>query len=128
MSSRTRRFRGGAAAPREARHAIRETLSGSLSEQALVDVELLVSELTTNSVRHGGCDEQDELAIEAARRAAITCTSPSATADRGFASAVPEKPDLEQAGGFGLVLLDRLADRWGVQRGSPFCVWFELAV
>ena len=74
-----------------------------------------------------GCDEQDELEIEAhVERDHVhvaLCDSGS-----GFASAVPEKPDLEQAGGFGLLLLDRLADRWGVERGSPFCVWFELAV
>ena len=31
------------------------------------------------------------------------------------------------AGGWGLVILDRLAERWGVRNGPPSCVWFELA-
>jgi anti-sigma regulatory factor (Ser/Thr protein kinase) len=44
----------------------------------------------------------------------------------GFKARAPRKPDMERAGGFGLVLLDRLADDWGVQRGERFCVWFEL--
>ena len=30
------------------------------------------------------------------------------------------------AGGYGLVLLDRLSDRWGVQREGGFSVWFEV--
>jgi anti-sigma regulatory factor (Ser/Thr protein kinase) len=127
MHIRTRRFRGGDAAPREARHAIRETLSGALSAQALDDVELLVSELTTNSVRHGGCGEREELAIEArvdGDHVHVSLCDEGA----GFDGGVPEDTDPEQAGGFGLVLLDRLADRWGIRRGNPFCVWFELAV
>jgi hypothetical protein len=33
---------------------------------------------------------------------------------------------VERAAGYGLVLLDRLADAWGVSRGERFCVWFEL--
>jgi anti-sigma regulatory factor (Ser/Thr protein kinase) len=127
MNLRTRRLRGGDAAPREARQAIRETLSEDLSEQALVDVELLVSELTTNSVRHGGCGEQDELAIEAHVDGDHVCVC-LCDEGSGFDGAVPKQPDPERAGGFGLVLLDRLADRWGIQRGKQFCVWFELAV
>ena len=30
------------------------------------------------------------------------------------------------AGGYGLVLLERLSDRWGVNRNGGFCVWFEV--
>jgi hypothetical protein len=29
-------------------------------------------------------------------------------------------------GGFGLVLVDRISDRWGVIRDRPNVVWFEL--
>ena len=62
----TRRFRGGATAARQARRAVREELAGALPKRTLADVELLVSELATNSVRHAGCGEGDELAMEAA--------------------------------------------------------------
>ena len=125
MSIRRRRFCGGAGAPRHARRAVRETLGGTLSARTLGDVELLVSELATNSVRHAGSGETDELGIEAAvdgdRVRVRLCDD-----GYGFDAAAPEKLDVEQAGGFGLVLLDRLADEWGVQRGRKFCVWFEL--
>lgn len=125
MRIRRRRFCGGTSAPRHARRAVRETLGGTLSQRALGDAELLVSELATNSVRHAGCGEQDELAIEAAvddDRVRVRLYD----GGYGFDAGAPEKPDVAQAGGFGLVLLDRLADAWGVQRGERFCVWFEL--
>jgi uncharacterized protein (TIGR02611 family) len=64
MSVLTRRFNGGVLAARRARRAVRDELSGELPERTLDDVELLVSELATNSVRHGGCDEDAELRVE----------------------------------------------------------------
>ena len=62
----TRRFRGGATAARQARRAVREEFADALPKRTLADVELLVSELATNSVRHAGCGEGDELSLEAA--------------------------------------------------------------
>jgi anti-sigma regulatory factor (Ser/Thr protein kinase) len=125
MTVRRRRFCGGSGAPRHARRAVRETLGDAVSEQTLGDVELLVSELATNSVRHAGCDERGELDLEAdihdGRVMVRVCDEGA-----GFeAGAVPE-PGHEEPGGYGLVLLDRLADEWGIQRGDQFCVWFEL--
>ena len=46
-----RRFSGGVSAPRCARRAVREELWGALPQPKLADVELIVSELATNSVR-----------------------------------------------------------------------------
>ena len=54
MAISSRRFSGGALAARQARRAVREELEGELAEPVLGDVELLVSELATNSVRHAG--------------------------------------------------------------------------
>src|SRR3954471_17866433 len=54
MSTWRRHFSGGADAAREARRVVREWLSRELPGGRLDDVELLVSELATNSVRHGG--------------------------------------------------------------------------
>lgn len=36
-------------------------------------------------------------------------------------------PTSRRNGGWGLRLLDRLADRWGVERNDVTRVWFELA-
>jgi anti-sigma regulatory factor (Ser/Thr protein kinase) len=112
-------------APSRARRAVRETLGGAVSDRTLEDVELLVSELATNSVRHGGCGEREELAMEAdvqEGRVLVRVYDQGG----GFEAAVPKNSEPEQPGGYGLVLLDRLADDWGIQRGDRFCVWFEL--
>jgi hypothetical protein len=44
----------------------------------------------------------------------------------GFEVHQPDPPSSGSAGGYGLVLLDRLSDRWGVQRENGFSVWFEV--
>jgi anti-sigma regulatory factor (Ser/Thr protein kinase) len=120
-----RRFRGGVTAARCARRAVREELQGALPRRRLADVELLVSELATNSVRHAGCDEAGEIAVEAnvePDRVRVALSD----AGGGFEAHAPEPPQTGAAGGYGLVLLDRLSDRWGVHRDGGFSVWFEV--
>lgn len=120
-----RRFNGGVTAARCARRAVREELRDALPQRKLADVELIVSELATNSVRHAGCEDSDELAMEAAvhpDRVLVRLFDPGA----GFEPHTPEPPRRGSAGGYGLVLLDRLSDRWGVQRENGFAVWFEV--
>ena len=117
-------FNGGASAARAARRAVREALSGEISEPRLDDVELLVSELATNSVRHAGCDESAEIAMEADVRDDCVRLLLCDEGD-GFEDVRPA-PDAARGGGFGLMLVDKLADRWGVARNDGFCVWFEV--
>jgi anti-sigma regulatory factor (Ser/Thr protein kinase) len=112
-------------AARCARRAVREELSDALPRRRLADVELLVSELATNSVRHSGCDESDELAMEADVRpdhVRVRLSDPG----RGFDAQPLAPPSPGASGGYGLVLLERLSDRWGVQRDEGFTVWFEV--
>ena len=121
----TRRFNGGATAARCARRAVREELKDALPQRKLADVELLVSELATNSVRHAGCDEADELSMEAEVEADHVRVR-LFDQGQGFDARTPEPPATGGSGGYGLVLLDRLSDRWGVERGRGFSVWFEV--
>ena len=112
-------------AARCARRAVREELRDALPKRRLADVELIVSELATNSVRHGGCDDAEELSVEAdvrPDRVRVRLSDPGP----GFAARKPAPPASGSAGGYGLVLLDRLSDRWGVQREKGFVVWFEV--
>jgi anti-sigma regulatory factor (Ser/Thr protein kinase) len=84
-----------------------------------------VSELATNSVRHAGCGETDEISILAdvkPDRVRVSLFDPG----DGFDVHTPEPPPTGDAGGYGLVLLERLSDRWGVLRGDGFGVWFEV--
>ena len=121
----TKRFRGGVTAARIARQAVREEFKDALPRRRLADVELLVSELATNSIRHAGATEADELSMEAdveADRVRVRLFDPGT----GFEEHSPAPPSTGGSGGYGLVLLDRLSDRWGVQREGAFSVWFEV--
>jgi anti-sigma regulatory factor (Ser/Thr protein kinase) len=124
MSHWTQRFAGGPQAVRHARRCVREHLTDQLPERQLDDVELLVSELATNSIRHGGCGEGVELSMEGDVSdecvRLLLCDH-----GEGFEAADPE-PRADGRGGYGLVLLDKLSDRWGTQRNGGFCVWFEM--
>src|SRR4051795_9399749 len=93
-------FRGGATAARCARRAVREELQDALPQPRLADVELLVSEIATNSVRHAGCDESGELAMEAdveQDRVRVRLSDRG----RGFDVHTPTPPTRGAAGGTG---------------------------
>src|SRR5215216_1879556 len=84
---------------------------------------LLVSELVTNSVRHSGISNAQtvSVAVSVGYLIRLEVTDPGA----GF-----ERPRELRAGngqgGFGLFLVDRVASRWGVERGPETRVWLEL--
>lgn len=109
-------------APALARDAIRG-LETSLSPALVEDAALLVSEVVTNGVKYGGDGElRLEIEAEADRlRAEIVDQGsgfePLARADRDMTPS--------DEGGWGLHLVDALADDWGVHEGSTH-VWFEL--
>jgi anti-sigma regulatory factor (Ser/Thr protein kinase) len=114
-----RTFSADRQAPGAARHAL-ECLEGSLDEALAADVRLLVSELVTNSLRHTGTTEiqlevwwSDQLV-----RVAVS--------DQGAGFDLRGRPQPGEASGWGLFMVDRLADRWGVAKNGRTCVWFEL--
>ena len=120
-------FAGGPYAAAAARRAL-GGLGDIVGHRRLDDIALLVSELVTNSVRHGGAGADDRLELSALRegerlRVEVTAWGP------GFArDARPRRPT-DEVGGWGLVLVERLADRWGVERdGDATVVWFELSM
>jgi len=121
-----RRFRlsGGPAAPSAARHALFEL---AVPRQAPRErLRLLVSELVTNSVQHAptGPDASlDMLVLVGASDGGIRVEV--SDAGDGFHPA-RLGPDRDLTSGWGLYLVDALADRWGVARGKPTRVWFEL--
>ena len=89
------------------------------------DVVLLISELVTNSVRHAGLDATQPLQL------VVTTEGPMVKVtvrDPGPGFSPPQPPtDPHHVGGWGLVLVDQLAERWGVERdGDANVVWCEL--
>jgi len=113
-------------APSRARRAMRLELESVLEADVLHQAMLLVSELVTNSIRHGGLrpDQEIELTVRAfPHHLRVEVAEPG----EGFE--VDSSPLPRQgipAGGWGLFLVDRLSSAWGVEGGDVTKVWFEM--
>jgi anti-sigma regulatory factor (Ser/Thr protein kinase) len=102
-------------------------LEDRLDQNVLFDIRLLVSELVTNCVKHArtGPEESIVLAVDIGdTRVRVTVS------DDGPGFEPPSTPPTEEAAesgsGWGLFLVDQLADEWGVERAGGASVWFEL--
>ncbi|HEX2087687.1 MAG TPA: ATP-binding protein [Solirubrobacteraceae bacterium] len=103
----------------------RREVEGALADagvdpRASGDLMLLVSELVTNAVRHAHGD-RFEVRLEV--RPEMLRLEVRDEGD-GFEPRI--EPSLEGCGGYGLFLVDRLADRWGVERDEGGVIWLEL--
>ena len=108
-------------APAQARAAL-EVFDQILAPEVLEDLQLVVSELVTNSVKFGPKRSITlSLQIEAHGRVRGEVID-QGDGERAKVVMQPE-PSLE--GGWGLHLVDRVARNWGVHEGSTH-VWFEI--
>ena len=117
-------FRADLEAPARARRACtartRNVVPGDVADTAC----LLVSELVTNTVRHGDCQPDDRLEVLIDRERDCLRV---AVCQRTMIGALEVAAHQEvREGGWGLMLVDKLADEWGVEE-DPNCVWFKLA-
>jgi anti-sigma regulatory factor (Ser/Thr protein kinase) len=105
----------------EARTQVLGALTPELDAERLETVRLLISELVTNAVRHGGRDAPVEL------HASWNSCLRVEVMDRGEGfQPTPRSGPVDEPGGFGLFLVGALADRWGVTTDHCTTVWFEL--
>jgi serine phosphatase RsbU (regulator of sigma subunit)/anti-sigma regulatory factor (Ser/Thr protein kinase) len=106
---------------REALAPLGERIDDSLLET----VRLLVTELITNSVRHG---EPGDTPVKVSVTVSQGSSVRVEVSDGGPGFEPRPQPDrpLETPSGWGLYLVDRLADRWGVDTSGGSAVWFEL--
>jgi anti-sigma regulatory factor (Ser/Thr protein kinase) len=114
------RLAGGEDAASRARAALR-AFNGGLAGIA-DSVRLLTTELVTNTFRHGGASREAVIELEVR-------TSPRGVrveVDDGGPGFEPRLREPSHEGGFGLLLVERMADRWGVDRERPSRVWFEV--
>lgn len=82
---------------------------------------LLATELINNAVLHGRGDEIEVHVAEAGGRLRLEVKD----SGNGFDPA--QRTEREDPGGWGLAIVDQVADDWGVYEGSTH-VWFELSV
>ena len=113
-------FKADTHAPRAAREAL-AFVASDLPTSVHTVAQLLVSELVTNSVRYGPKrNGKVGVLVDVARerlRVEVTDT----------AKAVPEPIAPSESGGYGLLLVDRLASRWSTEQAKRGNVtWFEL--
>lgn len=115
-------------APAQARRHVAQVLRDDVAAPVLDTAQLIVSELVTNSLRHGGA---------AAARAPVTVRIELAMSviwleveDAGTGGAIARvAPDLDGGGGFGLQLVQAVSRRWGVEHTADGAtrVWVQLS-
>jgi anti-sigma regulatory factor (Ser/Thr protein kinase) len=114
-------------APGAARIVVAECLRGRVAASVLESASLVVSELVTNSVRHGGASAAGVVVV----RVWLTETMVGVEVeDRGRAGVIAPRPaDLQSGGGFGLNVVQALSERWGLERiaAGGTRVWAQLA-
>ncbi|MFI5900144.1 SpoIIE family protein phosphatase [Streptomyces cyaneofuscatus] len=108
-----------------ARHMIRAAVRAWGAKGRADEIELAADELTTNALMHtdGGAVVTIRVMAGSERRLRVDVEDRS--------SALPRRRDAGSDGvsGRGLMLVDRLADVWGVEsRGSGKCVWCEFLI
>lgn len=108
-----------AASAGEARSAVRRELCAWGAPELVDDCSLIVTELVTNAVRHGGSGIHFRLGTNGS-------WVYGEVFDAGDHMPRLCRPDPDAPGGRGLFIVDRLADEWGVAGlpGGGKIVWF----
>ncbi|MFF3459265.1 SpoIIE family protein phosphatase [Streptomyces sp. NPDC002730] len=110
---------------RSARHMIRAATGAWGARERSDEIELAADEMITNALMHtdGGAIVTIRVLSGVERRLRVEVEDRS--------SALPRRRDAGESGvsGRGLMLVDRLAEAWGVEsRGSGKCVWCEFMI
>ena len=108
---------GGTRAPERARSWI-ESAASWLPAELESTLLLLTCELVNNAVRHGGAGEEEVIELELsaldAGRVRVQVSDPGV----GFEHSPRDQP-LDEVGGWGLVLIESMAESWGVEHDEP---------
>ncbi len=110
---------GGRDAPARARAAL-SALNGALRD-VREDVRLLVTELVTNAVVHGGAGPETPIEVR------VKATPQGVRAEIEHPGPEFEARPRSDEQHYGLFLVEQIADRWGVEPlGGRNRAWFEL--
>lgn len=108
-------------APLAARQFVAGTAACYADDVDTAALVLLVSELVTNSVIHGGGTVPIEVGVTVGERLRVEVT------DHGGSFRLGSLGRRRGGVGFGLYLVEHLADAWGMTMDGATRVWFELA-
>jgi anti-sigma regulatory factor (Ser/Thr protein kinase) len=100
-------------------------LASAVPEETLDDMRLVVSELVTNAVQHADLQGEETIGLDIdveSERVDVIVRYPE---HRGFERVLSLEPG--ETSGWGLFLVDRIADRWSVVATQGFTeAWCEL--
>jgi anti-sigma regulatory factor (Ser/Thr protein kinase) len=116
---------GGPEAIGGARSALKEFIGDAMDPERLHDLQLLVSEVVTNAVRHGGARQGEHVDFRIALKkdqVRLEVRDPGP----GFRDVTPELPAADHGGGYGLYFVDLFSEDWGISGVEGTCVWFEV--
>jgi anti-sigma regulatory factor (Ser/Thr protein kinase) len=98
-------------------------LESYLPDETIEDVNLLVSELVTNCVKHASAMHDQEIYVDANptdRGIRVEVTNP------GTAQLANRLPEKAEDSGWGLLLVTKVASRWGIVTNGRTLIWFEI--
>ena len=110
----------------EARRLSREFLQSRLDEARTVEFMVMVSEVVGNAVRHGEPEADGQIGFRLEGEAGVArAVVTDAALEFTFERETFEKANLDH---MGLLMVDGLADRWGLSLDGKKAVWFEVDV
>jgi anti-sigma regulatory factor (Ser/Thr protein kinase) len=115
------RFRGLPQAVGAARQVLR-SWEGHFEPDLFYDLSLCVSELVTNRVRYGSASAGEEIELVVRRDEELVRVE----VREPRAEDIMAAPLAEPLSDWELFIVDRVADRWGVDRGEGTVVWCEI--
>ncbi len=108
-----------------ARRAV-DQLAEHVDPAVLQNLRLLVSELVTNAIRHVPAEQATTIGLVLERSGDAVRVE---VRDEGLGFVPQPRADADdRASGWGLSILARVADRWGVENDEGARVWFEIDV
>jgi anti-sigma regulatory factor (Ser/Thr protein kinase) len=117
-------FPGGEKAAGHARRVLERWLVDAVPAHRLGDMQLLVTEIVANCVRHGRVGEEGKIDLQVNFDGDIARVE---VRDTGIqADPRVRQPDLSGGGGFGMILVERMSRAWGVEHEPGVVMWFEL--
>ena len=120
-TERRLRFRGLPQAVGAARRVLRDW-ERHFDPVLFYDLSLCVSELVTNRVQHGDASSAEEIELAVQRGARLV----RAEISERSADVILTAPPAMASDDWGMFIVDRVADRWGVDHRDGTRVWCEI--